>query len=76
MKEESVVLFVDELEDGDAWLLLGDKRHRVPRAMLPIGAHEGTWLRLSIDQAPAEAQEIEAHRERLGRADPGGKVKL
>jgi hypothetical protein len=76
MTEESVLLFVDEIEEDDAWLMLGDKRHRVPRAVLPNGAGEGTWLRVCIDEAPAEAKEIEARRAQLTRSDAGGKLKL
>jgi hypothetical protein len=75
-RDEGVLLFVDALEDDDAWLLVGDKRHRVPRAILPPEACEGSWLRLSLGQAPPEAKSIEGHRAQLLRSDPGGKVKL
>lgn len=76
MTEQGVLLFVDAIEDDDAWVLLGETRHLVPRAILPPGAHEGSWLRLAIVAAPAEAQSIEARRAVLLRGDPGGKVKL
>jgi hypothetical protein len=76
MKDEGVLLFVDAIEDDDAWLLVGEKRHRVPRAILPVDAREGSWLRLSLGQAPPEAKDIQARRAHLLRGDPGGKVKL
>ncbi len=76
MSDDSVLLFVDEIEDDVAWLLVGEKRHQVPRTVLPFAAREGTWLRLSVVRAPDEAQEIETRRQRLTRVDPGGKVKL
>jgi len=76
MSEDGVLLLVDEIEDEDAWLLAGEKRYRVPRELLPAAAREGTWLRWTIDQAPGETRDMESRRERLTRADPGGKVKL
>jgi hypothetical protein len=75
-EDEGVLLFVDELEEDEAWLLVGETRHRVPRAILPPEAREGDWLRVSPAQAPPEAQELERRRERLLRADSGGKIKL
>jgi hypothetical protein len=78
MNEESVLFFIDAIEDDEALVLLEDKRHRFPRALLPAGAGEGTWLRLSVDRsqkAKVEA-EIEARRARLLRSDPGGNIKL
>ena len=78
MSEETVLLFVDAIEDDDAWLLLGEKRYLIPRALLPAGAGEGTWLRLSVDPSHrAELEEsIESRRARLLRADRGGDIKL
>jgi hypothetical protein len=78
MTEESVSLFVDALEDDEALILLGDKRYALPRALLPPGAREGSWLRLSLDPGKAQklGEEIEARRERLLRMDPGGDIKL
>jgi hypothetical protein len=78
MNEESVLLFIDAIEDDEAWVLLEDKRYRMPRALLPAGAGEGTWLRLTVDRArKLEVQDdIEARRARLLRSDPGGDIKL
>ena len=78
MNEESVLLFVDAIEDDEAWVLLEDKRYRLPRALLPAGAGEGTWLRLTVDGARKQdvEAEIEARRARLLRSDPGGDIKL
>lgn len=72
----SVLLFVDAIEDGDAWLVLGEKRYLVPRAILPQAASEGTWLRLAVDQPPSEAQNLETRRAQLLQSDPGGNIKL
>lgn len=76
MKPEGVLLFVDAIEDDDAWLVLGDSRYRVPRAILPPGTAEGAWLRLAPDHPPPEAREIESRRAQLLRDDPGGNIKL
>jgi len=78
MNEESVLFFIDALEDDEARVLLEDKRYSFPRALLPAGSGEGTWLRLSVDRsqkAKVEA-EIAARRARLLRSDPGGNIKL
>ena len=78
MNEESVLLFIDAIEDDEAWVLLEDKRYRMPRALLPAGAGEGTWLRLSVDRArKLDVQdEIAARRARLLGSDPGGDIEL
>jgi hypothetical protein len=78
MNDESVLLFIDAIEDDEAWVLLEEKRYRMPRALLPAGAGEGTWLRLSVDRArKLEVEdEIEARRARLLRSDKGGDIKL
>jgi hypothetical protein len=78
MNEEGVLLFIDAIEDDDAVVLLEDKRHRLPRALLPAGAGEGTWLRLTVDGArKLELEdEIAGRRARLLRSDAGGDIKL
>jgi hypothetical protein len=76
MSDDSVLLFVDAIEDDEAFLLLGEKRWPVPRALLPAGAKEGTWLRLVVDSSQRIDEEIEARRIRLLRSDPGGPIKL
>ena len=76
MNEESVLLFIDAIEDDEAFVLLEDKRYRLPRALLSAGAGEGTWLRLSVERAEKVHEEIQARRARLLRSDPGGDIKL
>jgi hypothetical protein len=78
MNDESVLLFIDAIEDDEAWVLLAEKRYRMPRALLPAGAGEGTWLHVSVDRARKleVEEEIEARRARLLRSDPGGDIKL
>jgi hypothetical protein len=77
MKHETdVLLFVDALEDDEAYVLLGEKRWTMPRALLPTGAREGSWLRLALDTSQKVGEELEARRARLLRSDRGGNVKL
>lgn len=76
MKSESVLLFVDAVEDDDAWIVVGDRRHRVDRAILPADVGEGAWLRLSIAEPPSEVKDVEERRTRLVHDDPGGTIKL
>ena len=76
MTEEGVLLFIDAIEDDEAHVLLGEKRWSIPRALLPAGAKEGSWLRLALDTSQKVSEEIEARRARLLRSDPGGNIKL
>ena len=76
MNEESVLLFIDAIEDDEALVLLEEKRYSMPRALLPAGAGEGLWLRLTLDRSKKVEEEIEARRARLLRSDPGGNIKL
>ena len=78
MSEDTVLLFIDTIEDDQAQVLLGEQTFAFPRALLPAGAREGSWLRLAVDAArKAEVGDaIEARRARLLRSDPGGNIKL
>lgn len=78
MTDEGISLFIDAIEGDDAWILLGEQRHRMARALLPRGAREGNWLRLRVDpeQERRMADAIEARRQRLSRDLPPGKLKL
>jgi hypothetical protein len=76
MTEEGVLLFVDAIEDDEALVLLGEKRWSLPRALLPAGAKEGSWLRLALDTSQKVGEEIEARPARLLRSDRGGNIKL
>jgi len=71
-------LFVDAIEGGRARLLLGGDAFTIPASLLPPGAVEGSWLRLSfqLTAAPPEEAEAEATRRRLGADDDGGDLKL
>jgi hypothetical protein len=71
-----VLLFVDAIEEDEARVLLGEQGWTLPRALLPAGTREGSWLRLALDTSQQVGEEIEARRARLQRADRGGNVKL
>jgi hypothetical protein len=68
-------VFVDAVEDGRARLLLGDDAFTVPAALLPDGAGEGTWLKVTTTVTPPQA-DPDALRRKLGAGDPGGPIKL
>jgi len=72
---KSSAVFVDAVENGRARLLLGDDAFTVPAALLPDGAGEGTWLKLTATVTPPQAAP-DALRRKLGRDDPGGPIKL
>jgi len=75
--EKTTVIFVDEIEDDSARLLLDERSFTVPRSLLPEDAREGQWLRLSVARTSAAAgDDTAARRARLGDHDPGGKIKL
>jgi hypothetical protein len=70
------LLFVDQIENGSARLLLGTEAFNVPARLLPPGAKEGSWLRWSFALAPAPQDTGAAIRDRLREGDDGGDIKL
>jgi hypothetical protein len=75
--EKASVLFIDEIDEDSARLLLGTRAFTVPRALLPKDLREGQWLRLSATGTSAPpGDDTTARRASLGAADPGGKIKL
>jgi hypothetical protein len=70
------LVFVDAIEHGSARLLLGIDAFNLPVGLLPAGAKEGSWLRLSLRPAPPPADDGGALRRKLGRDDDGGDIKL
>jgi hypothetical protein len=70
-------VFIDEIDDDSARLLLDERTFTVPRALLPDGAHEGQWLLFSVTPTSAPpGDDTAARRNRLGADDPGGKITL
>jgi hypothetical protein len=69
-------VFIDEVEDLVARLVLNEQVFHLPRALLPADAREGQWLRISVALAPAPPDDGAALRKRLGEGDPGGDIKL
>ena len=69
-------VFIDAIEDELARLLYGEQAFTVPRALLPPDAKEGQWLLLVAAHTEAGPDRTSALRERLGRSDPGGDIKL
>ena len=74
--QKEALLFVDAIEGGQARLLLDEEAFTVPASLLPPGAREGTWLRLSLRVVPAPPSRADAIRKRLARDDDGGPIKL
>jgi hypothetical protein len=72
----TVVLFVDAVEDDWARLVLGDEAFDVPVRLLPPGTGEGAWLTASFAPAPAPPDGGGALRQKLGKDDDGGDIKL
>ena len=70
------LLFVDAIENGHARLLLGDEAFVVPTRLLPSGAAEGSWLRMTLRGTEAPPDEATDLRRDLGRDDDGGDIKL
>ncbi len=73
----ATLLFVDAIEDGRARLLLGRDAFELPAKLLPPGAREGSWVRLSLaPAAPPPQDDGAALRAKLGRSDDGGDIEL
>jgi hypothetical protein len=70
------LLFVDQIDNGWAHVLLGEEAFDVPARLLPAGVKEGVWLRWSFAPAPAPPDEGAAIRRRLQKNDDGGDIKL
>jgi hypothetical protein len=76
MSTTEIMAFIDEVDEHVARLLAGDKVFHLPLAFLPADAHEGQWLRITVGLAAAPPDGQAGLRERLGRGDPGGPIKL
>jgi hypothetical protein len=70
------LLFVDQIDNDWAHLLLGEDAFDVPARLLPAGTKEGTWLRWSLAVVPAPADVGAAIRHKLQQGDDGGDIKL
>ena len=70
------IVFIDEVEDQVARLVLDEQVFHLPRALLPKDAREGQWLRILVAVTPAPPNDSAALRKRLGESDPGGNIKL
>jgi len=70
------IVFIDEVEDQVARLVLDDQVFHLPRGLLPADAREGQWLRISVALTPAPPGDSAALRKRLGDSDPGGDINL
>ena len=71
-----MLLFVDQIDNGWAHLLLGEQAFDVPLRLLPEGAKEGAWLRWAFAVAPPPPDEGAAIRPKLQQGDDGGDIKL
>jgi hypothetical protein len=69
-------LFIDEIDEGRARLVLDEEVFTIPARLLPKGARAGKWIRLSIGVVPAPPSRAAAIRRRLAKDDPGGPIKL
>jgi Protein of unknown function (DUF3006) len=76
MTATETIVFIDEVEDHVARLVLGEQVFHLPRSLLPADAREGQWLRISVIVTPAPPDDSAALRKRLGEGDPGGDIKL
>jgi hypothetical protein len=70
------LLYVDAIENDRARLVLDEDAFTVPARLLPDGAREGSWIRLSGRVVPAPPSDAAKIREKLARDDPGGPIKL
>lgn len=75
MSSADVLLFIDAIEEDQVFVLLGERRYRLPRALLPAAAKEGSWLRLGVATSPV-GEAIDEASTRLGGSDDGGDIEL
>ena len=72
---KATAVFVDAVEEGIARLELGEQAFTVPASLLPDGAGEGSWLKLTATTT-APPSDPDTLRRKLGKDDPGGPIKL
>jgi hypothetical protein len=70
------LVFVDTIEGARARLVLDEEAFTIPARLLPAGAREGSWVRLSGKVVPAPPSDAAAIRRKLAKDDPGGPIKL
>ena len=73
---QTILLFVDAIDEDSVRLLLDTRSFTVPLALLPNGVGEGQWVRLAVTAAPAPPDRTTVRRQSLGHDDPGGNIKL
>ena len=76
MSTSEILAFIDEIEEQVARLVAGERIFHLPLALLPGDAHEGQWLRITVEKSAAPPDSQAGLRNRLGRNDPGGPIKL
>jgi hypothetical protein len=76
MNTIETTVFIDEVEDHVARLVAGERVFHLPTVLLPADAREGQWLRLTVTQVAVPPDSQAGLRNRLGRDDPGGSIKL
>jgi hypothetical protein len=76
MNTTEAMVFIDEVEENVVRLVAGERVFHMPLALLPADAHEGQWLRISVAEGVAPPDAQAGLRNRLGRNDPGGPIKL
>lgn len=73
---KTTLLFIDEIEEDVARLLLDTRAFTVPTALLPDGVHDGQWVTFAVVPAAEPPDPTTTRRQRLGADDPGGNIKL
>jgi hypothetical protein len=76
MTAKESIVFIDEIEDQVARLVLDDQVFHLPRALLPEQVREGQWLRISAALTPAPPSGGATLRQRLNKGDPGDDIQL
>jgi hypothetical protein len=69
-------LFIDEIADGVARVLMAEEVLAVPVGLLPAGVREGDWVQMDVGIIDPPSSDAEARRRRLAKDDPGGPLKL
>ncbi len=76
MKTKPANVFVDAILGHTARLMFGQITFDMPAQLLPRDAREGSWLRLLVEIIPPPPDGTDDLRRKLGKADPGGDIKL
>ena len=64
MKSKTTRVFVDQVDEGIATIIISEQTARVPVSLLAAGAGEGQWIEIAIRLVPVPREHARGRRRR------------